>query len=809
VVYKTDQIDDMPVISDLKDFDGKSGNFLERMVFNHRATFILVCAIITLLLGYQATQIRLSASFEKMMPQSHPYIQNYLKLKHELAGLGNVVRVVVENREGTIYDPAYLELLKNVNDELMLTPGTDRAWVQSIWMAGVRWQDVTEEGFLGGPVMPVDYDGSPQSINILQNHIAKANIVGSLVGLDSKSAMVIVPLQEHDPRTGKPIDYNTFSQDLEKIRGMQTDNFRIRIVGFAKLVGDLIDGIEKVMLFFVVATLIVALIVFFYTRCIRSMITLLLCSFTAVIWLLGLLVTFGFEMNPYSVLVPFLVFAIGVSHGMQKMNGVMQDIGRGTHQLIAARYTFRRLFLAGLTALLSDTVGFAVLMFIDIPIIKDLALTASMGVAILIFTNLLLVPVMMSYVGVSRHAAVSSLKEETDATALVSRISLQMAKITERRWATIIMGCVILLAVAGFIIRLDLQIGDLDPGAPELRPNSRYNRDTAYIMSNYALSSDVFAVMVKSALRQGTSFDALVEMDRLEWELRQLPGVQASMSAVDAIKTITSGTAEGSPKWFTISRDQKSINYSATWVLGNNPNLANTDISVLPIITYLKDHKAATLQQVVETCEKFAKEHNTEDRQFLLAAGTAGIEAATNIEVKKANRTMMIYVYTAIIILCYITFRSWRAVVVAVVPLIITSILCEAVMVALGIGVKVATLPVVALGVGIGVDYALYLVTVILKHQRDGMPLHESYLRALRFTGKVVGLIGITLATGVLTWALSPIKFQADMGILLGFMFLWNMVGALLVSPALAHFIMQTKWVVKENEIRDEVGVVS
>jgi predicted RND superfamily exporter protein len=142
-------------------------------------------------------------------------------------------------------------------------------------------------------------------------------------------------------------------------------------------------------------------------------------------------------------------------------------------------------------------------------------------------------------------------------------------------------------------------------------------------------------------------------------------------------------------------------------------------------------------------------------------------------------------------VLCFITFRSWRAVVVAVVPLMLTSILCEALMVWLGMGVKVATLPVIALGVGIGVDYALYLLSVQLAQQRAGMSLTEAYRNAVAFTGKVVALVGITLAAGVITWAWSPIKFQADMGILLTFMFIWNMVGALVLIPALSHFLLR------------------
>ncbi len=795
-MMNTEQIEEMPVISDIKDFDKKSGILLERLVFNNRIVFIAICMLLTILLGYQALHIKLSASFEKMIPHGHPYIKNYLANKGELPGLGNTVRVVVENTQGDIMNPDYLEILRQVNDEIFLTKGVDRAWVKSIWSPAVRWKALIEEGFQGGPVMPPTYDGSAESIAQLKTNIGNAGIMGSLIAMNSKSALIEVPLLERDP-TGKLLDYSEFSQSLEKIRGMQTAKFRIHIIGFAKLVGDLIEGLTKVISFFAIAICMAGVIIAFYTRCLRSTITLLLCSLIAVCWLLGILVTFGFELNPYSILVPFLIFAIGISHGAQKMNGIMQDIGRGTHQLVAARYTFRRLFLAGLTALLADTVGFAVLMTIDIPVIKELALTASIGVAILIFTNLLLLPVMLSFIGVSQSAAVRSLREESDENSMVAKLCVKLSKLTERRLATKIVLAAAALAVGGFIVSLNLQIGDLDPGAPELRKHSRYNLDNAYITQNYSLTSDVFAVIVKTPSRGGMAYQTQIEMDRLAWNLEQLSGVQATTSATNQTKNIICGFCEGSPKWYTLPRNQRSLNIGTVFTIQNAPELSNQDVSLLPVIAYLKDHKAATLKEVVSTVENFAKDHNTPERQFLLAAGAAGIEAATNIVVKDANRIMMLYVYLAIMALCFITFRNWRAVLVAVIPLGITSILCEALMVFLGIGVKVATLPVIALGVGIGVDYALYLVSVQIKHQRDGEPLHEAYLRALRFTGKVVALVGVTLAAGVITWSFSPIKFQADMGILLSFMFLWNMIGALVLIPALSHFIMQTKWIAK------------
>jgi hypothetical protein len=784
----------------LEHFDAASGSALERLVFNHRRAVMVACAIVTVLLGaLAATALSLSASFEKMIPRSHPYIQNYLAHRDDLRGLGNSLRIVVEAVDGDVYDPKYLQALKGIHDEIFLTPGVDRAWVKSLWAPAVRWTEVTEEGFRGGPVMPDNYDGSPAATEQLRANIARSGLVGSLVGNDFKSSMVVVPLLDGNAAAGQRIDYRELSHAIERIRERveaapagQGPRIRVHAIGFAKLVGDLIDGLVQVALYFGVAAAIAAGIIWLYTRCVRSTALVMACSLVAVVWQLGLVAALGFELDPYSILVPFLVFAIGVSHGAQKMNGIMQDIGRGAHQLVAARYTFRRLFLAGLTALLADAVGFAVLMVIDIPVIQDLALTASLGVAVLIVTNLILIPVLLSYVGVSPAAAARSLRADADEALSTgfNRAFGVAARFVERRPAALAVAASAVLLAAGYAASLHLKIGDLDAGAPELRGDSRYNRDNAYITGHYTLSSDTFAVMVKTGKEGCLKYATLVEADRLAWALQQVPGVQTTVSLANAVRQITAGSNDGSPKWLTIARNQDVLNYGAQQASVNNPDLFNTDCSVMPVIAYLADHRAETLDRVVQASAAFAAAHSTPERQFLLAAGSAGIEAATNIVVRQAWTQMVLWVYAAVIVLAFITFRSWRAVVIAVVPLVVTSVLCEALMVALGIGVKVATLPVVALGVGIGVDYALYLLSVQLARQRAGVPLAQAYAEALKFTGKVVALVGITLAAGVLTWALSPIKFQADMGVLLAFMFLWNMVGAVVLIPALSAVLM-------------------
>ena len=795
----SDEIDTAPVIADPRDFDQRSGSLLERLIFNYRKWVLLAVALVTVLLAVMATKLDVNASFDKLMPQSHPYIRNYFAYQEELRGLGNSLRVVVENTQGDIYDPEYLEAMHKINDTLYLIRGVNRPAVKSIWMSAVRWIEVTEQGYQGGAVMPTTYDGSAASIAQLRINVARANLGGYLVANDLRSTMIVAPILERYADTGGRLDYGSLGREIEKLREEASSlvpgkpgKIKVHVVGFGKLAGDLIEGLREVMRYFLFAALIAAVLIYGYTRCVRSTVLVLACSMIAVVWQLGLIRIFGFELDPYSMLVPFLVFAIGVSHGAQKMNGIMQDIGRGTHKYVAARYTFRRLFLAGIAALIADVVGFAVLSVIDIPVIRDLAITASIGVSVLIITNLILIPILLSYTGVSAQAASRTLKLDKQAESGRGLGSLWnlLDRFTERRWALATVAVAALLAVGGFAMSLKLQIGDLDQGAPELRANSRYNLDNAYITAHYGLSSDQYAVIVKTPPGGCDKTEALTDVDRLDAALRSVEGVQTTTSLANSVVRITSGLNETSPKWLTISQNQGVNNTAVVRAQDANPDLINADCSVTAVVAYLTDHRASTLQRVTTAAEQFAAAHDRDAVKFLPAAGSAGIAAVTNIVVEKANHTMIVLVYIAVTALCLITFRSWRATVVAILPLILTSILCEALMVFLGMGVKVATLPVIALGVGIGVDYALYLLSIQLGLMRRGATLAEAYRDAVQFTGKVVALVGVTLAAGVVTWAFSPIKFQADMGILLTFMFLWNMIGALILIPALSYFFL-------------------
>lgn len=765
---------------------------LERLIFNNRPVVILICLLVSVFLFWQSTQIRPSTSFEKMIPLEHPFIEKMLEHRNDLANLGNTVRISVEAPDGDIFSKEYMETLRQVHDEVFYIPGVDRSGLKSLWSPSVRWTEVTEEGFAGGEVIPQTYNGSADSLDQLRNNVLKSGQVGRLVANNFKSSIIDIPLLESypDPQDqGRLIklDYQQFSHQLEeKIRDKfqaQNPNVKVHIVGFAKKVGDLIDGLMMVAMFFGIALVITWVLLYWFTWCIRSTIAVLITTLVAVVWQLGLMHAVGFGLDPYSMLVPFLIFAIGISHGVQKINGIALQSSDADNALTAARRTFRQLFLPGMIAILADAVGFITLLIIDIGVIRELAIGASIGVAVIVFTNLILLPVAISYVGISKKAIERSKKDATRehpfwrllsnfASAKVAPVSIVLA----------------LLAFGGGLwYSQNLKIGDLDQGAPELRPDSRYNQDNAFIINNYSTSSDVLVVMVKTPTEGCSVHSTMAPVDELMWKMENTPGVQSAISLVTVSKQMIKGMNEGNLKWESLSRNPDVLNSSISRADG----LYNADCSLAPVLVFLNDHKAETLDRAVKAVQEFADTHNKEGLEFLLAAGNAGIEAATNEVIKSAELTILILVYICVAVMCMITFRSFAATLCIVLPLVLTSVLGNALMAYMGIGVKVATLPVVALGVGIGVDYGIYIYSRLESFLRAGLPLQEAYYQTLKSTGKAVLFTGLCLAIGVCTWIFSAIKFQADMGLMLTFMLLWNMFGALWLLPALARFLIK------------------
>ncbi|HEY6610038.1 MAG TPA: efflux RND transporter permease subunit [Pseudomonas sp.] len=764
------------------------------LLMAHRRWLLLLFILLTVVFAATATRIKLDPGFYKMIPLQHPYMQTFTEYQKAFPGANRVLVNLRWKGEGDIYNVQFLKALREATDEVFFIPGVDRTRVSSLFTPDTRFIEVTEQGFYGDVVVPAKFGGSEEDLATVRRNVARAGVIGRLVQGDLRGALIRADLQEINPETGAKVDYVEVAKALDAVRAKySSEQIEVDIIGFPVLIGDVVSGLNAVFVFFLLAFVITTVLLFAYCRSLRMTVLALVVALLPVVWLLGLLPLLGYGIDPMSILVPFLIFSIGVSHAVQMTNAWKLEVLGGASSLAAAHSSFCRIFVPGALALLANALGFAVIMRIQIDSVRELGITACLGVLLMIITNKMMLPILLSSMRLEDSA-------RRTATAGGKRHPFWWKLSAVTNPATALLVAVVCLGLLGLGIAESrkLVVGDIGSGAPEFREDSRYNRDNASIVGSYAIGVDVLSVVVEAKGFEGDAclhYSVMSTVDRFATFMRGVHGVQSVVSVPDMAKVGISANNEGNPRWAALPRSSQALQQGAE---AYNPDLGmNTQgCTAMQVLIYTKDHEGATLHHLTNEIKRFIAEQPQDKVEFRvadafrLAGGNAGVMAATNEAVEQAEVEMLVAIFGAITLMCFLMFRSWKAVLCIIAPLAVVSVLCNALMAALGIGLKVATLPVVALGVGVGVDYGIYLFERV-KHQieHEGQDLRMAFYEAMRQRGTAAIFTAVTMSVGVATWAFSPLKFQADMGILLAFMFLVNVFGAVLLLPALACWL--------------------
>lgn len=760
---------------------------VERIVFRRRTALLAVLALFTVVMAWFAVQLRMDAGFDKQMPAGHEYIATFQEYRNDVLG-ANRLNIVVKARRGSIWNAQALKRIYEVTQAVTYLPNVQRLGVSSIWTPNSFVNEITEEGFRADPLIDSTITPgqlTPDAIANIRRATSQGGFLGTLVSRDETSAMITAELLEFDADNHK-LDYVAYNHLLEdRIRAKFEDaDFEIQIIGFAKQIGDIADGARSVLKFCAIALVLTALAVYWYCRSLRFTLLPIVCSLTSLVWQFGTLRLLGFGLDPLGVLVPFLVFAIGVSHGVQQINFIVRQISQGRSNYDACRDSFTGLLIPGTLALVTAFVSFVTLLLIPIPMVRELAITASLGVAYKIVTNLVMLPVAASYFDIGRHYADSALvlREKR------SHWLRTLARVAEPRNALVVLAVTAVVFAAAVWQSRDRVVGTLQPGAPELREDSRFNRDAVAISSHYDTGLDWITVIFEAPPNSCENPNVGLYQDRFTWAMQPVEGVLSVASYAGQLRLYNEGYNEGNPKMAVVPLDPG--NYAAlSTEISRIPGTMRKDCSMTAVHLFLTDHKATTIQRVIDAVKQYRSEHPMPGMQVRLASGNAGVLAAIDDEVEKSELPMMLYVYAAIVVLVFAVYRDLRAVIACCLPLTVGTFIGYWFMKELQIGLTVATLPVMVLAVGIGVDYAFYIYNRLLMHLANGQPMVKAVENSILEVGTATIFTAITLAIGVATWSFSQLKFQADMGKLLAFMFMVNMVMAMTALPAVAVWL--------------------
>lgn len=770
-------------------FGNKLVGRVARLIFHWRSPLLGLFILITLVLGYSATRLGIEAGFTKMIPLEHEYMKTFSQYQKTFGG-GNQVSIALKAKQGDIFTKDFLESLRQAHDEVFYTPGVERSSVTSLFSPNVRYIEIIENGYSAHNIISSDFIGKPEQLQEVRTKLIKSEWVGRIVANDLSAAMIVATLLDRDPETGKRIDLQRLSKQMDDLRAkFENDKISVHVIGFAKAAGDIARGAEGVIAFFGVAFVITAILLYWYSGSLMLTSWALICAMVPVIWLLGLLPLIGLSLDPMSILVPFLIFSIGVSHAVQMTNAWKLETLDGVDGVTASRNSFCKLFVPGAMALLANAIGFLVIAFVKIEMVRELTITATLGVTLMIATNKMLLPILLSYMKISPAEAQRLHGKETSGDWLWLRISM----LTGRRTAAFTIATAFALAGIGGWYALGLKIGDLGEGVPELRTSARYNRDVEVITHDFSIGTDVFSVIAETKGVAAPCIDGEImnTVDRFEFFIRQVEGVQSVRGPTGLMRAVNTSYAEGNLKWRVLPDNRPQMAQTVGFATKGGGGFFNNDCTAMQIAVFTADHQAPTIAHIVNEVKRFKAKYDTDKLSFRLASGNVGVMAATNEEVAAADKWVNLALFASVALLCLVEFRSVAITLCIILPLGLVTILCNALMTFMGIGLKVNTLPVVALGVGVGVDYGIYLFERI-KHgmHNRGQTLQESFLEALRQRGTASVFTAFTMTIGVATWTFSTLKFQADMGVLLAFMFMVNVLGAIILLPALAAFLV-------------------
>ncbi|MGJ8669846.1 MAG: efflux RND transporter permease subunit [Oceanococcus sp.] len=907
---------------------------LESLLYGKSSSTALLLALsaASLFLAYQAIQLRPDAGFEKNIPRDHPNMQ-VLRQYHEDFGGANSVLVALMQEKGDIYNADFFEALETATTEVTFIPGIDRTRVASLFTRNVSFIEVDEEGFAGDNVVPPDFSPSPEMFAKIRINIAKAGLIGQLVSLNQRGAMISTEVLSRDPVSGLQPNLVAISNALEnqvRMRLTQPKRYQliskidlpgfpsgsvasvvyqapnwshrfrqypatyiddkghthhiqvsgrhvairessnpdylpglsVHILGFTSIVGAVAGATAQVLGFFLLTILMTMLVLRWYLGSARLAVLPLICALIAVIWEFGLLSLAGFGLDPFAILVPFLVMAVSTSHGVQYVNRWADEIADGHDAREASRLTFRRLFIPGTIAILTNIAGFLTISLIPIDALREMSINASLGMLALLVSNKLLMPVALSHMRIGNVEAFQRHRQQTEIHG--DKLWRHLAKVTYKPVALSLIFFSFVVLLLSLWLQQDRIIGDAQTGVPELRPDSVYNQDVAQIAQHFSIGTDVLKIIGETPKDACIDHSALQQVDDFAWRMRNVEGVTAVISVVDVAKNIYAAMNENNPNFMVLPRNRYSL-VLATTPIESSSGLLDYHCTAMPIIVFARDHKAATIDRIVSAAKHYNQENQhaffasssaaqpeqCEQRQqirrnlgeqklalstqlaillrsglnepdarqqpemqaiaqnireerlaleqmtspcpvnFAIGTGNLAVMAATNEVVEAKEWPALLWVYAVVFALLLLSYRSWRAWLVIGTPLFMVSIFANAVMAQLGIGLKVATLPVVTLAVGIGVDYGIYIYDVLQRKWAEGAPdLYSAYRETLAETGKAVIFTGVVLAGSVATWLFSGLQFQKDMGLLLVFMFTANMLGAVILCPAFYRFIL-------------------
>jgi predicted RND superfamily exporter protein len=773
---------------------------LSDFIIEKRMPLLIIISLISLFFLFKLKDMKVYTKYSDLLPQQHEYIQLHNRIRSTFGG-SNTVTMVLQVKEGDIFNPTTLQKLKDITDEMFFIPGIDRFKILSISVNRLVDMIVTSGGFSFKPLMWPDVPQTEEEIESLKERVYASVFYGGFVWFDSKKTLITADFFEDE------IDYPVVFKELRRIQEKYEDNNHILAINGEPLHLGYIDSykgdIFKIMLY----TFLIMFVLFYYWyRSLRAAVIPFLAAFISGVWGLGFMCLLGYNLDPLILVFPFLVASRAACHTVQVIKRYTEECLITKDGKSACKRVIEGMFVPGLTAITTDAMGIILIALTPIQILQKITLSCTFWCIAQIIIAVILVPIILSFLPIS-----ADLLEKFGRKGILDKILAKTGSLIGGKGSLVVFAMVPILIVLGYMGASKIQIGDAVPGSSLFWPWHRYNRDGFRIAFSMPILSPLYIVMEgekqydlvscpgKTRTMCGDNF---TEIFRFEKFMKETPG--KLIMFVDSIIKSFPGTYwlqhEGDPNWFFFPTKDRDINYMFTrarnaGVPGSSDRYCDgyEEKIATNIIIYCRDKMSPTIKTVMARVEEYIEKHSSLQlpMKFKLAGGVFGVQAAVNEVIEEYHFKTLGWALFAIFIICLIMFRSVMAAFILTIPLVVSNLIAFSMM-ATGmfyllptpITITQSTLPIAAVGIGLGVDYGIYMLGRILEEYKKSQDLTASIQTTMTSVGEPVVFTAFAMTGGLICWVISPLMFQATMGFFLATILLLNMLGGLLLVPS-------------------------
>ena len=753
------------------------------LVWKYPKGTLLIIAVITAAFALRVPMVRIVSDFADLLPQDHPYIQLHNEIRDTFGGANNII-VAVTVEDDSIFSNDMLDRIHRITLAVDALEGINHNLVTSLTHRNVRKVWLSGEGTVKSSTYYDPLKGGYSSAEldgIRQDVLADPRVFGLLVSPDLKSALVRGTLNEG------ALDYEKIFLQLQSIRDQEAaEGIRIYATGQPVLVGWVSSYANQIITIFLLTVVIMLGLLIMHFRSMYGIVLPVIGIIVTSIWGLGILSILGYNLDPLMLVIPFLISARAMSHGIQIVERYYQEIKQGHDGKYAAHMAFSNLFRPGSLGVISDAIGLLLIAVGSVPINDKLAVYACLWALSVIITVIIAIPCILQLLPTPTVRPAGS-------SAMAKLFNKIADRVTRPRAPAIVLWVCALLFLAALAASTRVTIGETEPGSPLLYPDHDYNVSSKTINQAFPGSEELYVIGHTDELGGLKRPEVVKALADLQAHMLTDPALGGTKGLPNLIRAVNRLTHYNDPRWYAVPDEPRLVGGLMFLYMMSSPiqgallEYLDTDETNANIVFYYKDHQGTTIRRAIEMISQWKdrQESKVDGFTLKLAGGTIGVNAAINDAAFETNLIIIPLVFALIFLSVAAFYASFHAGLIMLVAMSFATVLTYAYMGLAGIGINVNTVPIIAVGIGVGIDYSIYLMDRIRSEYYEGLSLNESIKIALATTGKAIGFTAATLICSVMMWVfVSDLKFQADAAMLLIVMLALNAMASIFLVPA-------------------------